>query len=592
MAPEIANQKRKRGRPTNASRGEDDASGNQLTLTRQGQLAATSENTREPDMEESARPRKRGRRANAEVPSQAEPEPEASQPQRPKKKRRRSPAPQANGDREDVGEEEPETAPTERRKRGRPRVSDTNGDAEVGEKSRPDAVAEKALPKKRGRPTKEAEAAKNNEPEADEADDENEGNSSLLRRSGRIRRSPSSLNKGAQETTKPTGEQSSKGQKQKERKKGRPPQNEQPDDEAEQESIPQPKKKRGRPSLNNQPSADVEANRESQSQPKKRGRPSLEENGTSSAKEKRKKSREQPSQEHEEPAQDERRGRGKPRHSNQSPPTARRHRRSSGTQTRSSSPDSDGSPPRYRHLTTRTRRVPLNVVESKWTPLEAPAITSVTTLLQSASRPVLLRLNNAQKHSQAQAALNAVANRLRSKISRGLPFPPATTSTRREEEFEFERTISGIQSLESQLDPLLHSVELLRREKERAQKELDHEYKLLSRLGSNARAEARERRERVRKMHVLVPEKPAEAKVDSVGELVPAEEGSGRVFSDLQDEELVGLAGQIANHMESMRGNLQQIDGVVPAITKSQGLLRAALQSRLDPEQLESVILG
>ncbi|KAI0830417.1 CENP-Q, a CENPA-CAD centromere complex subunit-domain-containing protein [Hypoxylon sp. FL0890] len=584
MAPEIANQKRKRGRPTNASRDDDDASRNQLTLTRQGQLAATAENARESDMDDSTRPKKRGRRANAEAPSQTQPEPEASQPQRPNRKRRPSPAPETNGDREDRGNEEAETAPTERRKRGRPRLSDTNGEVEVEEHSRPDAAAENALPKKRGRPPKGAGAANENEPEADEADDENEGDSSLLRRSGRIRRSL--------ETAKPAGEQSPKAQKQKERKKGRPPSNEEPPDEPEQESIPRPKKKRGRPSLNNQPPADAGANPEAQARPKKRGRPSLEENSISSTKEKRKKPREQPPQEHEESVQGERRGRGRPRHSNTSPSAARKHRRSSGTQTRSSSPDSDGSPPRYRHLTTRTRRVPLNVVESKWAPLEAPAITSVTTLLQSASRPVLLRLNNAQKHTQAQAALNAVANRLRSKISRGLPFPPATTSTRREEEFEFERTISGIQSLESQLDPLLHSVELLRREKDRAQKELDREYKLLGRLGSNARAEARERRERVRKMHVLVPEKPAEAKVDSIGEVVPAEKGSGRVFSDLQDEELVGLAGQIANHMESMRGNLQQIDGIVPAIAKSQGLLRAALQSRLDPEQLENVILG
>ncbi|OTA58030.1 hypothetical protein K449DRAFT_415978 [Hypoxylon sp. EC38] len=596
MPPEIANQKRKRGRPTNASRDDDNASGSQLTLTRQGQLAATSEHAGELDMDESSRPKKRGRRTNAEVQSQAQPDPEASQPHKARRKRGPSPVLQANGDREEREDEEPEPEPTERRKRGRPRVSDTNGADEVDEHGRQDAVAEYALPKKRGRPPKEAQAAKENEAEADEADDENEGNSSLLRRSGRIRRSPSSLNKGTQETAIPADKQSSNTQKQKEqkgRKKGRPPPNKEPVEEAEEESILRPKKKRGRPSLNNQAPADGEAEPESQTQPKKRGRPaSLGENGTSSTKEKRKKPRDQPSQRQEDSIQEERRGRGKPHHSNEPPPASRKHRRSSGTQTRSSSPDSDGSPPRYRHLTTRTRRVPLNVVESKWTPLEAPAINSVTTLLQSASRPVLLRLTNAQKHTQAQAALNAVANRLRSKISRGLPFPPATTSARREEEFEFERTISGIQSLESQLDPLLHSVELLRREKERAQKDLDREYKMLGRLGSNARAEARERRERVRKMHVLVPEKPGEVKGNEAGEVVPAEEGSGRVFSDLQDEELVGLAGQIANHMESMRGNLQQMDGIVPAIAKSQGLLRAALQSRLGPEQLENVILG
>lgn len=452
-------------------------------------------------------------------------------------------------------------------------------------------------PKKRGRPPKGVETGKDNEIEADEADDENEDNSSFLRRSGRVRRSPDTTNKGAQRAAEPTGEQSSNSQKPKEGgKRGRPRLSEPAAAETEQESIPQPKKKRGRPSLNDRPPADTETNPEPQVQPKKRGRPSLNGEHATSTKEKRKKPRDQPSPDQQEEASEQeevRPARGKPRLSDKEPqPRQGKHRRSSDNQDRSSSPDSEGSPPRYRHLTTRTRRVPRNVIESKWTPLEATAISSVTTLLQSASRPVLLRLNNPQRHAHAATALNAVSNRLRSKIARGLPFPPATTSTRREEEFEFERTISGIQSLESQLDPLLHSVELLRREQERADKELEREYKVLSRLSTNAHAEARERRTQMRKMHVLVPE-PSEPKPEDVGgDILTPEKGIGKVFSGLQDEALVGLAGQIANHMESMRGNLQQMDDVVPEITKTQGLLRATLQSHLDREQLENVILG
>lgn len=378
-----------------------------------------------------------------------------------------------------------------------------------------------------------------------------------------------------------TIEEASSNQKSKGREKTAHPQT----IEIEREARPQPKKKRGRPSLNNHVINEVEGNTKSKNQPKKNAAPP--------GKEKRKKSLEQPSQEQDASIQDNRPGANRSRQANKATPRSGRHRQSSEAQDRSSSPDSAGSPPRYRHLATRTRRVPRNVIESKWTPLEAPALSSVATLLQSTSRPVLLRINNQQRHSYATSALNAVSNRLRSKISRGLPFPPATTSTRREEEFEFERTISGIQNLESQLDPLLHSVELLRREKERAEKELDHEYKILSRLGANARAEARERRDQMRKMHVLVPEKPPTPNSDDyTGGVETAAKGSGRAFAGLVDEELAGLAGQIANHMDSMRGNLQQIDGVVPAIAKSQGLLRAALQSHLDREQLETVILG
>ncbi|KAI2632194.1 CENP-Q, a CENPA-CAD centromere complex subunit-domain-containing protein [Hypoxylon sp. NC1633] len=590
MAPETANQKRKRGRPTNASRDEDHASEAQLQTTRQGQLAAGPEDAREADVEESSRPRKRGRPANPEP----QPEPEASQPQRARRRRVQPPALQTNGDGEEKGRQDTETSTTRTRKRGSPRLSGTNDEGgEIQENGQSSTASQSALPKKRGRPPKGGDTSQDNEAEAGEADDENEENSSILRRSGRTRRPPDTSYEAAQKVAKSASDQGSNNQQPTGReKKKQPPLSKRPLKEARQEPNPEPKKKRGRPSLNNHPPADAEANREPRGQPKK-GRRSSGENGTSV--EKTKKSRKQAEQDNEGSAQEEEHPkRGRPRQSDEIAPRQDRHRRSSGTQERSSSPDSDASAPRYRHLTTRTRRVPRNVIESKWTSLEAPAISSVTALLQSASRPVLLRLNNAQRHTQATAALNAVSNRLRSKISRGLPFPPATTSTRREEEFEFERAVSGIQSLEAQLDPLLHGVELLRREKERAERELDREYKVLARLGSNARAEARERRDRVRKMHVLVPEKPVELRPDDhrVPEILPLyQEGGASVFADLPDEELKGLAGQIANHMESMRGNLQQIDGVVPAIERSRGLLRAAL-SHLDPEVLENVILG
>ncbi|KAI1767087.1 CENP-Q, a CENPA-CAD centromere complex subunit-domain-containing protein [Hypoxylon sp. FL1150] len=592
MAPEVANQKRKRGRPTNASRDDDegDASGTQTKLTRQGQVATASKNTRDPDMDESSRPRKRGRPVNTEPSFQAQPEqqPEATQSSKAKRRRRQSPETHTSGGRDNEREEEPEQAPepenTQRKKRGRPRVS--NEDKQNEQRDNTTTASEKTLAKKRGRPAKDKEVA------AEEADDENEGDSSILRRSGRVRRS---LDNG-REIPRPASEQGPSNKKSKEGgKRGRPPLGlgEQSTGEAESESVPQSKRKRGRPSLNSQIPADEEANAEPQPQPKKRGRPSLSgEHGAPSSKEKGRRSRGRPSPDQEAPEEEGHPTRGRPRLSNKEQAKQRRNRQSSEIQNRSSSPESGASPPRYRHLTTRTRRVPRNVIESKWTPLEAPTLSSVAALLQSATRPVLLRLDNAQRHAQAQAVLTAVSNRLRSKMARGLPFPPATTATRREEEFEFERTISGVQALESQLDPLLHGVELLRREKERAEKELDREYKVLSRLSSNARAEARERREQMRKMHVLVQERPPESKTEDVCEILPAEKGTGRVFSHLQDEELSGVAGQIANHMESMRGNLQQMDGVVPAIAKSQGLLRATLQAHLDREQLESVILG
>jgi hypothetical protein len=71
------------------------------------------------------------------------------------------------------------------------------------------------------------------------------------------------------------------------------------------------------------------------------------------------------------------------------------------------------------------------------------------------------------------------------------------------------------------------------------------------------------------------------------------EKEGGGVFKDLQgEEELLGMAQQIGNHMESMRSNLGQIEGVLPAIVKSRAALQGALCQYLDQEQYDQVLLG
>ena len=267
----------------------------------------------------------------------------------------------------------------------------------------------------------------------------------------------------------------------------------------------------------------------------------------------------------------------------------------------------------------------------------------MTDLLVTASRPVLLRLNNPARRAQAAAALGAVSNRLRSKLSRGLPFPPPQaggTTTRvdaskdgakgggrarpREDELEYERTVAGIRGLETALDPLLHSVELLRRERDRAQRELENEYHVLSTLKANARAQARERRGRGRKLHVLASASAGHEGSDGddddddseedVGGVIRSEEsstivkpGSGNLFADILDldrrqkagedggsegAELTALATQIADHMETMRGNLAQIDGVVPAFAGGRAALAHVLAGHLGVDRLQDVLLG
>lgn len=565
------------------------------------------------------------------------------------------------------------------------------------------------------RPTRKGtkNAKEPQEPVAEEeADDENEdeGNSSLLRRSGRERKpmgewykSPNNkagLQRVSAEAGKSPQEVSPTATRRKNQAKGdgirrrRPAASAQvnseaeaeaeaeADGEAEEESGPSSRTKRGkskkqsstthgkeptsaprakqrrmRSSLQQVQNADDQDDEGQQEAPRKskrkgRERPQSEDNeaAEASSTQRTAKSRhgrrprgqeddsiaEEPSAASETHAQDVSKTDSNPKRKRKRPPTP--------PADASPEPEPEPERPPYRHIATHTRRVPRGVIESKWAPLDPSSISSVTDLLVTASRPVLLRLNNPARRAQAAAALGAVSNRLRSKLSRGLPFPPPQaggTTTRadaskdgakgggrarpREDELEYERTVAGIRGLETALDPLLHSVELLRRERDRAQRELENEYHVLSTLKANARAQARERRGRGRKLHVLASASAGHEGSDGdddddddseedAGGVIRSEEsstivkpGSGNLFADILDldrrqkagedggsegAELTALATQIADHMETMRGNLAQIDGITPALAGGRAALVDVLATHLGKERLEDVLLG
>jgi hypothetical protein len=60
----------------------------------------------------------------------------------------------------------------------------------------------------------------------------------------------------------------------------------------------------------------------------------------------------------------------------------------------------------------------------------------------------------------------------------------------------------------------------------------------------------------------------------------------------LQDEEMKDVALQLGGHVDRIRANLQQAEGIVPEIAKSRAALQTVLMKHLDREQYEKVILG
>ncbi|KAK0613748.1 CENP-Q, a CENPA-CAD centromere complex subunit-domain-containing protein [Immersiella caudata] len=267
------------------------------------------------------------------------------------------------------------------------------------------------------------------------------------------------------------------------------------------------------------------------------------------------------------------------------------------------------SAPKYRHLTSRTRQIPRSTIAAKWTALDDGAIAAIDSIVTDASRPVLFRLRDRdQRHQQAQAILRTFTKRLHTKLVKGMPFPPPSTSAATgrgaaaagasgyEAELDFERTVDAIQALEKTLDPLLHSVALLTAEKEREEAALERDYRSLKTLETNARAEARGWRERGKRDHILAPglgpvDEAAESGEDKL-ELANKKTATSGVFEGLEGEELMTLSKQIGSHMESMKGNLQQIDGVLPAIVKTRAALQGVLHWYLDPAQYDQAVLG
>lgn len=263
--------------------------------------------------------------------------------------------------------------------------------------------------------------------------------------------------------------------------------------------------------------------------------------------------------------------------------------------------DAPSKPRTIPHVIPRTRGVKQSVVDAKWGPLDLASQNAATETLVLAHRPIMQRMSNSQQRRQFSAtALGQVHRRISRQLQRGFPFPPsalthATGRGRRkaghEAELDFESVLDGTAALERQLDPALHAIELLKREKKKMEEELERDYATLRNLEAGARGETRLRKERLRKMHVLAPEKREERDhedfvFDKGGGVPP-----GMAFKDLEEGELKELALQLSGHVDSIRSNLQQAEGLVPQLHSSSASLRSVLSRHLDAGQYDKVVL-
>ncbi|KAF5642700.1 cylicin II [Fusarium sp. NRRL 52700] len=571
MDPDPNPQGRKRGRPANASKQALSAS-----QDRPGEYEA--------DVEEAARPKRRGRpkkKAQEDAPEEV-----IAQAENPKKKRGRPSLEDMNA------EKSTENAAQTKRKRGRLSL-EKNQDEQGAE---PEAVEETARPKrKRGRPS--LEKNQNNEPEQETEE------------SGKQKRKKMLKEKQISEPQEQLEEEPQP------RKRGRKAA-QQPDPEPEEPaagSASAPRKRQRREAKEPEP--------EQEEQPRRSPRNSLHHlgedannNGSKAARSKKKKGRVAQKNADQQPQEaPNKRGRpkgGRPSTENadgpqEEPqePDKKRSRAKEKDDAPSDSDESLASPPKpYIHIASFKRTIRSSKVAADWTGLLGASLPTTKSILKLAQQPILQRMattNNRRTH--ASAALHLVYRRMERKLARGLPFPPGFSSSKttkrrldtdggRALELDFEAVLDGKAALERQLVPGMHAVELLKTEKDRMERELERDYEELRNLEANARAQTRERNHLFRKAHVLaLTSRPAHNDQDTTFVTDTKDEGS---LKDIINTPLEPIALQLADHVESIRGNLQQADGLIPQLSRTKAALQDVLQQYLDEGTYEQVVLG
>ncbi|ELR08147.1 hypothetical protein VC83_08905 [Pseudogymnoascus destructans] len=357
--------------------------------------------------------------------------------------------------------------------------------------------------------------------------------------------------------------------------------------EAEESPEPSPpRRKRGRPSNASRVLQEIENEPEVAAPPRKRGRPS---NASRIAEE----IENRPDPIRDKPAK--KRARvstgGESSQRSEAAPSKRAREPRTRQSPRAASPP---SPLPFQHLEPVECRISHNTIDSTWEHLPATARDRAMQLLGDIEKSVVQRLRDERKRTQASIAIQMVTRRLGRKIARGLPFPPGSRP-QREEDFDFERILDATRKQEGLLTPALHARELLKAEIRREEVMLEREKQALEKLEKNAAAERGRRKAEAKKLDPSLAKRGGEV-VEWGGHdqlNLADEQTTADVLEDAKiDDDLRPIMEELQNHLESMENNFKQVEGIIPAIEKSEASIRATLLTQIDEQRYEQIIMG
>ncbi|KAI9819443.1 MAG: hypothetical protein M1832_004006 [Thelocarpon impressellum] len=259
--------------------------------------------------------------------------------------------------------------------------------------------------------------------------------------------------------------------------------------------------------------------------------------------------------------------------------------------------DATAPPAKYPTLQARVQHISQDAVTSKWTPLSASAQERVLAVLQTVERPATTRHRDQKRRTEAQAALAPVLRTLRRKLPR-MAFPPTT----KDAHFDYESMLDSNRALDAQLTPATHTIDVLRGEIAREEDLLAVEKARLAAIERDAAAEESMRKRQAKSMHPLLRRSakaapPGEANDDlleGIG-LVAAPNKPARTGPLEQlgaEPRLAGLMKQLQDHLESMQGNVEPLQGVGEAVVRARAAVDDALYRHLDGRQYERAVAG
>lgn len=262
---------------------------------------------------------------------------------------------------------------------------------------------------------------------------------------------------------------------------------------------------------------------------------------------------------------------------------------------------------KFAHLTPRTRHISQSVITTRWRPAPPAVQHSARALFVAAKRPVVEAAGRAgrsaaagvvgeaydKRRAEAEVTLASVLRKLEKQVPR-IPFPPMRGGgVGLEGVFDLEKVVERNRALEAELTPQVYAVKLLREAVAGEEEVLEAEREALEVLEERARGAERRARERERRgAHPVVKwwrmaarkreEEEMEDGVEGIrlaAASAPSEVDEVVAEEDLEaDEQLAPVLEQLQGHLDSMRANREQVEGLDEAMNEARAALGGVLR--------------